>query len=282
MSLKNINLSFAVYVRRLSCYTFYAASKIIERKVSLCGISYYKNKVKASDTIFIFGPGASILDYSKEDFNHIKRFDSISLNYAMLHEFEPTCYLFETHDTQDKGYFRFLSRKKNNNSEAYFLIKGYNSLSKFFLFLKNIKDFSKSEAKNLLLMKDGYLSDYKRRLTCQLSAREKSDFFINHLASIIYCLDLSIATGYKKIVFCGIDMNTDYFYFHKGGLSDIEKKNLSRSRHLNKHSKNKCLEESVLDYIQEVDSISNIKIYSYKAIGPLREILRQYKVNESQ
>jgi len=261
-------------------YAFYIASKSINQSISLCGVSCYKNKVKKSDTLFVLGPGASILDYSEDDFNHIAQFDSISINYAMLHEFIPTCYLFEIHDTQDKGYFRFLSKKRIKDSDAYFLIKGYNSWKKIFLFWNNVKDFSKSGARNLLLMKDGYLADYSKELTCQLSEGEQGDFFINHVASIIYCLDLAIKVRYQKVVFCGIDMNTDYFYFYKNYLTNGERKNLTRSRHLNKHSKSVSLENLVLDYFQKTDSMSSIEMYSLKGVGPLEKISRQYPVIE--
>lgn len=278
--MKTVSLLVRPYLRRLGCYVFYAASKVISRRVSLCGSFCYQKQIKSSDTLFVVGPGASILNYSESDFDHIEQFDSIVINYAMLHKFEPTCYLFEPHDTQDKGYFRFLSRKKIENSNAYFLIKGYNSWKKFFLFLRNIKDFSMSGAKNLLLMKDGYLSDYKKTLTCQLSKEERGDFFINHIASIIYCLDLAIEARYQKIVFCGIDVNTDYFYFHEDYLSDREKSNLTRPRHLNKHSKDAQLKTVVLNYLQEAKRSSNIEMFVFKGTRPLRAILKQYQIGD--
>jgi len=91
---------------------------------------------------------------------------------------------------------------------------------------------------------------------------------------------LAIEARYQKIVFCGIDMNTDYFYFHKNYLTDKDRENLTRERHLNKHSKDSFLEGLVLEYLQKVDSMSDIEIYSFKGNNPLKRVLKHYSISD--
>lgn len=270
--------NFRPLLRKLSCYIFFIISKLIYSDVKLCGIKYYKKFIKSSDTLFIIGPGASLLNISESDFQHINKKDSIAINYTIAHNIEFKCNLFETHEAREKGYFKILLNKNNKNQKNYFLIKGYNSPKKIFLHIKNILDFRNNKVNNILLMKDGYLSDYKKEVTTQIHYNERDDFILNHYASILYCIDLGLMANYEKIIFCGIDMSHDYFYFHGNYLSRELIKFLNKSSELNTHANNLEVQNFILEYFKKIILSSNIKIYSFKGSGPLNDILPKYNI----
>lgn len=272
-------MKYRVLLRAFSCYFFYILSKIINKKIVLCGVDYYKKYIKTSDTLFVIGPGGSLLSLTSSDYKYIKFHDSIALNYTISHNINFKCNLFEPHNTSEKGYFEILVNKNIKKNNSFFLIKGYNSPKKIYCFIKNIISFKKYKINKLLLMKDGYLSDYDKELTIEINDSERNDFIFNHLASIIYCVDLAMITGYKNIVFCGVDMSHDYFYFHKNYLPVKNIKQLKQLHSMNLHATNKKLQKNILDYLNKLRLSSIIEMHVYKCKGPLANILPEYELN---
>ena len=139
---------------------FLFISKILIRSTIFCGVKYFTKNLKNSDKLFILAPGSSINGLNKKDFQEISRYDSIGLNYFIFHEFTPTGYLIETHDTY-QGYFDYVACNNIKLSKVPILYKGYNSPIKIIEFVKNLYFIRKANLKQFYLMKDAYLSDNK-------------------------------------------------------------------------------------------------------------------------
>lgn len=181
-------------------------------------VSLYKN----SDTIFILGSGGSISYYTNEMWQTIKEEDSFGFNHWYLHEHVPTYYMIEHRNNISPH-----SEKRNNLS---LISDRYKNVPKF-LKVKAIHPSSSSVMsaipesfkenifhvhtyklpnRNLVEYKMGLREvlkdDYKKTLrfpTLEAQSRGSLDQII--------CF--AVAAGYKKIVLCGVDLNTtDYFY----------------------------------------------------------------------
>ena len=175
---------------------------------------------KKSDTLFILGSGASIGDYTQKMWEHIKSHDTFGFNHWYFHEHIPTFYMFELpkeplmkeaviHNLKvvSVKYWKvpkFLKPYSSNNSLDIkeipdSLINQLYYVPTFNIPKKTFNDYEKTlNIANISLLRGGIkFPDLNSQSRCSL------DQVIN----------FGIASNYKKIVLCGVDLtDTNYFF----------------------------------------------------------------------
>jgi hypothetical protein len=271
-------------LRRTLGIIFLLISKVLIRSTVFCGVQHFIERLKKTDKLFILAPGASINQINQIDFQRISDYDSLGLNYFVFHEFIPTTYLIETHDTS-RGYFEYVASNGLKFDKASILYKGYNSPSKIVEFVKNIKFLRKTNIGQFYLMKDAYCSDYKVDSEvsgiCPNIKKTKDDFFYNDMISLIYVINLGYLCGYKDIILCGFDMSDDYFYCHTKYTDIVSKYSLCNDKSLvNKAASDSKKTSTILNRIQNLEVLFNERqgsIYQFKCNGRLAINLKKYE-----
>lgn len=280
-------VNIRVTLRIILGFLFLFISKVLIRSTVFCGVNYYTKRLKKTDKLFILAPGSSINEMSKNDFQEISRYDSIGLNYFLFHEFTPTSYLIETHDTS-WGYFDYIVDNVTKFSSGSFLYKGYNSPNRIFEFSKNLYILRKANLQRFHLMKDAYLSDHESSNVGKGVSGFKSvtdDYFYNDIASLLYVIMLGYSCGYKEVILCGFDMSTDYFYNHPKYRDVVRNYSISdnRSSMVNTVSSNFATTRKILSRIQDFGVFFNHRqggIYQFNCKGQLGEALKRYSYTQ--
>ena len=180
-------------LRKILGIIYLSISKVLIPKTTFCGVKYFIKYLKSSDKLFILAPGSSINNITKNEFQEISNHDSIGLNYFIFHEFVPTNYLIETHDTA-RGYFDYVKCNNLKFTKIPILYKGYNSPLKIIEFIKNLYLLRKANLDRFHIMKDAYHSDnntgYEETGVYANIRKIKDDYFYNDVASLLYVLNL--------------------------------------------------------------------------------------------
>lgn len=174
----------------------------------------YKN----SDTLFILGSGESIAGYTGEQFKEIARHDSIGFNFWLLHPFVPTYYVVEIPQKCERSEILWLNlkRRAKDYSEVPVIIKYSTAfwrerhllpkiLEKYFVALNlSIPGMTRSVFSRWLSVLDSL-----RMFDCLLP----DGLILYRQASLSWLFVFALQLGYKRIVLCGVDLNTPrYFY----------------------------------------------------------------------
>lgn len=178
------------------------------------------------DTFFIFGSGSSINNITGKEWESIKENTSVGLNFWCIHDYVPNYYIGEipNGDRAEPWLKQLESRldeyKKKNvryNIKVPYVQNDIvesktrlfdqfkkNPLFKNVNFISTFPIYTNSKA-SLIKQVDSYLNEVDRK--------DKIDFLVQIRGSIIGAYVLGISLGFKKIVFCGIDLNDNkYFY----------------------------------------------------------------------
>lgn len=179
---------------------------------------------KKSDTLFILGSGASVLDLSPEDWALIKQHDSVGFNLWLVHDFVPDLYMFEVADrdadsefiSRSHDFFYNLRMKEKDYSNVKMIYKMNTVLSRTFLLEKCVP---KSILKNfyfspVIFLAHHDLKTLKKMLKISLRALEKNKNWIHlHTHATMFDLILfAVKYQFKKIVLVGTDLTADYFF----------------------------------------------------------------------
>lgn len=175
-------------------------------------------KYKTSETLFILGSGASIADYADEQFNLIKRNDSVGFNFWLLHEFIPTFFTFEIsdHSSRSQSLWKNLQLRSEDYRQVPVIFK-YSSaieqkcgliphdMERIFLATSlSIPGFSDHVFKTWLLFLQG---------KSFFNPNKTGKTILYRQASLSWLITFALYMGYKEIVLCGVDLNCrDYFY----------------------------------------------------------------------
>jgi len=190
-------------------------------------------RYKKSDTIFILGSGSSINTISEDEWNIISKNDSLGLNFWIIHDFVPTYYCYEEPNIsggRKKIFYDILNKKKNLLSESPIIIKDLLPSKISFdrippKLKKNIylsRDFDIPAKGNDDLMMQ-YLMELK--LSGRIQPRNRIRYIYSITASLSYAAFLCLCMGYKKIVFCGVDL-ADSLYFYEENADYYKNKGL--------------------------------------------------------
>lgn len=249
--------------------------KLVGYTRNIVGISEFIRRFKTSDTLFVFAPGASVLNLSEADFRKIERVDSLSVNFFSLHPMNTSFYLAEPHD----GRLNYFSEKQARKLHNKVFFKGYSTPKSFLNTLGNLRCASKNKIAMSLLKESGCYSIFDRGASQKLF----SDSFSLGGNSLLYSLFLAYKTGYHSVVLCGFDMDAKYFYFEDNSphLSRqlAEEFGLCNEKHnfvSNLDLRNKLL-ENLRQFQKKVhQDEKQFKIYTYKLKGPLNEIFDEF------
>ncbi len=173
---------------------------------------------KQSDTLFILGSGESINDLDDQQFDVIQQCDSIGFNFWLLHEFVPTFYVAEflPKSTRSDLLWKNLAARTNDYHNVPIVFK----YSAAFLEQRyNIpKDLGNWYVLPHLSIPGNGAGSFGRWLKFLdmsgiLTGRIVGDITLFRQASLSWILVFALRLQYKKIVFCGVDLNSpNYFY----------------------------------------------------------------------
>lgn len=194
---------------RSICKFFYSC--FLARLVKLFGLSdgivgaaQFRDELKTSDTLFLLGPGASILAYSERDFEKISKYNSVAINFFSIHNFDATFYLLEPHDPKQL----YFTTKQQRYLDGKVLYKGYSSPVSFLTTLKNLVD-ARAHNVRLRFLKESGLHSIKETHSFVIPTGDMFELGGN---SLLYMIMMAIKVGYRQVVLCGFDMDGNYFY----------------------------------------------------------------------
>lgn len=252
--IKNNRNELVLYdiVRKIMSAAYYVIFKIIKNDLRLIGAKKFKKQFKNSDTMFAMASGASICEYSKSDFKLISKYDSIGVNFFLLHDFEPSFYIMESHKP-NIGLFDLLHKKQNKVSAIPYLYKGYGGPYSLSRAISNILCIPRTE-KFFLILKDAYMKGKWESAPGHLIDKaidiNRSDFFYNYIATILFVVFMSYKVGYKNVVLCGFDMDDKYFYCSDEKYkSEANKFNLCEERAKNKIANDPWRKNNILSVL---------------------------------
>lgn len=174
---------------------------------------------KNSNMLFILATGTTINELGRKHFEFIKRHDSFAINFFLYHEFMPDIYLFEHIRDLDlsKEWQRLIPKYYKEENPKYILTSTY-SLRKLEeeRFKEAKKAISNHLAEKLRYYKIQFARHYSgktilwSRMINRVFARE---YLLHNRGSVSVAIDFGRKRGFKKIVFCGVDMDSrGHFY----------------------------------------------------------------------
>ena len=180
-------------------------------------------RVKHSDTVFLLGSGPSINQISSARWRVIGAHDSIACNFWLCHAFVPRIYFFELIDRAESPgeYNRFLELTRARAADYEPTLKIVSELcpERAAMFsdlspswLQSVYTFVpvRLAARNNLEFASG-IRYLKSKGVFRASTRIRTLF--KYGTSLTAMVALAIMMQYRRIVLCGIDLNTSV-YFH--------------------------------------------------------------------
>ncbi|WP_404468984.1 hypothetical protein [Sutcliffiella horikoshii] len=176
-------------------------------------------KLKKSNTLFILGSGSSVNSLTNEQWEEIKKHDSVGFNFWFLHDFTPSFYVYEENLNTERNdiFYDILSTKKEDYKDIPFIVKDieYKGLTyekipeelRDQFYLSTDITFQSQKNDLQLFYKLGY--EFIRQLNKDIEIK----VLLKKSGTLSYLLTLGEQLGYKKIVLCGVDLNNSkYFY----------------------------------------------------------------------
>ncbi|SUZ31968.1 hypothetical protein ROE7235_01719 [Roseibaca ekhonensis] len=179
---------------------------------------------KQSDTLVVLGSGRSINRLTDADWQRLDRdYDTLGLNFWMLHPFTPRFYQFEAGPTDDRTrqFEDFLSERAARMASVMMI---YKDMERHQLDLTRLPD---QTVRSLRVLNKVNLpveteAGLRRSLTLVRRARltQATGLLLFARASIVQAASFGAAMGYKRIVLAGVDLNdTRYFWEDDPDLS---------------------------------------------------------------
>jgi len=175
--------------------------------------------VPKSKKIFIFGTGKSILELNQNHFQHIKQFDSIGLNFFVLHNFIPTIYMFEYISGEDRfQYWASEVEKKLSKHPTTLYVTSELTLK----FLKKpqykyMQRWIKTHLSDKLLYHKLFYTIVRTKQSLPYLIFLNNTFINNGLihikGSLSTAIDFAIKKKFETIVLCGIDLDDRGHFF---------------------------------------------------------------------
>jgi hypothetical protein len=181
---------------------------------------------RTSDTVFVLGTGASINAYQPEWWDVIRRHDSISMNFFLLHDHVPTFHVMEdlqgirtallNHRYVEKGDYRgvpLILKTQLTNLSAGRVKARLDNLAALPPEVHSNAYFSVDVLAAARTMEE---LEASYRISARWGLwRPKRRFLLltKQGGSISYIVNLAVRAGYRRVVLCGVDLNhTEYFY----------------------------------------------------------------------
>lgn len=181
------------------------------------GLKYYKRK---SDTLFILGSGKTINEIPLENWNTIKnKYDSIGFNFWQMHKHVPDLYVFEPMiNNRLPTFIENFNKIESDYKNVPIYVKDYTNIK---LNKELINSWPKKLKDNLIPLKVYQFSSKDISKTIRVLKKsinkhkngKSYDVYPQVKVSVNLMIAFGIILGFRKIVFCGIDLNsTDYFW----------------------------------------------------------------------
>lgn len=173
---------------------------------------------KHSDTLFILGSGQSIAAYTKEQFLEIQRHDSVGFNFWLLHPVVPTYYIGEFLPESERSNLLWenLSIRAKDYAGIPVIFKYSSTLwAERHLVPAPLKQIFIASHMSIPGMTKDSLTRWFKLLDSfnLLCGALPAGLILFRQASLSWLLVFALQLGYKRIVFCGVDLNTpQYFY----------------------------------------------------------------------
>lgn len=175
-----------------------------------------------SDTLFVLGSGASILDLTPEHWRTLRQHDTLAFSFWLYHEFVPTYFAFEIpklapHTT---ALFDLLARRASDYADVPII---FNDLS---MADERCPDWPRQMPRAGLRQfyalhnvgVPGYtVPAFERWLRCYdalgvFEPRPALWYLPKKRASLSLAVAFALLGGYRRLVFCGVDLKGGYFY----------------------------------------------------------------------
>jgi hypothetical protein len=169
--------------------------------------------------MFIFGTGKSILEFKQHHFEHVKQFDSIGLNFFVLHNFIPTIYMFEYISGAERfQYWTAAAQQKLSRHSSPLYVTSELTL----------KYLRKPQYEHMQAWIDTHLSDkllYHKLFYTIVRTKQSLPYlmFLNNTfvknalihvkGSLSTAIDFAIKKKFETIVLCGIDLDDRGHFF---------------------------------------------------------------------
>ncbi|MEH7503779.1 hypothetical protein V7152_17490 [Neobacillus drentensis] len=217
---------------------------------------------KTSDTLFVLGSGSSINGYSKEQWDLIKKHDSVGFNFWLIHDFVPTFYVFEENVDKSRTdtFYKLLHEKQYKYKDVPFIAKDVEVKG------VGVNKIPETLRNNLYLSTDLVMpgedeGKFRTHLKFYDSfTRKKNRFKLKVIpkkrATLSYILLMAKEMNYKKIVLCGVDLIDSRFFY----LNKIYNKRLKPEKDLiedqihptnQKHNKTNITISDTIEMLQE-------------------------------
>lgn len=223
-------------------------------------------KYKKNEKLFILGSGGSINDI--KNWKEIRKNDSIGFNFWLYHEFVPNFFCFENSQIEERNekFYKIFKLKKSfyNNSLIFIKDLEISGISR-----SKLKLFNKLYCINAIEIPGDTIEEIFKIMDNKEFYKKKS--------TLSLIIDIAIKMEYKEIIFCGIDLNNNsYFYENeKYKKYDIPFVDKSSSVHLTNNKKISKI--TIFDYIKEIKNKNkNIKFYTLSSKSELAKILEVY------
>lgn len=193
-------------------------NKLKEKELKQQGaaIANYENlhRYKTSDTLFVLGSGSSINHLSKNEWDEIKKSDSIGFNLFVLHDFIPTFYHLEFTEEIYPYYYEII-KAKGHAAENVPLLINYMHVD----LNRPLSDY--------FWLKNTYFTNPYRIYLDKPSLKRKIEYFYkvenirqvnfytHYRGSLSLMISLGVLLGYKKIVLMGVDLDNHYFFHNE-------------------------------------------------------------------
>src|ERR1700730_9950184 len=181
-------------------------------------------KFKRSDVLFILGSGPSINQISAQRWQAISRHDTLALNFWLYHPFVPTFYVVESssyggpRDSVSHRITEIANRRAAVYGDAIKFITDLYQPGRQWVF-----DLNPAFRKNLYTAYDVPVParteeefEYGMRYLFHKGAFDSATrlrFLFKYGQSLLLLLTFAFRLRYRKVVLCGIDMNTNgHFY----------------------------------------------------------------------
>ncbi len=196
------------------------------QELNLERIKKYKN----SDTIFVLGTGQSINNFTANEWNEIRKHDSIGINDFCLKDFAPTFYSFELERQNMACHISRWERNANyikNNSNfrnTLFLLRPYEPttqiLKDFIIYLDTndmfmwhrIDELPGTSVNNIQDIQNEYIRN---------GLSMSNYYFPSRGSSLSWILFLIYKLNYRNVVLCGIDLHGQHFWQNSNQLEKI-------------------------------------------------------------
>lgn len=184
---------------------------------------------KRSDVLFILGSGASICSLDATQWEQVRRFDSLGMNFWTIHPHVPNFYSFELPGIEalDRAFLCNLKNRASDYQQTALISKVRATCD--MNVLHGISDVITSAELSATIPAYFTVHD-KAQLICLLQNYEKisghlrskyPDVLFRKRASVVFATMLGYDLGFKDIVYCGIDGKAGSGYFYETSRSDI-------------------------------------------------------------